>query len=208
MYHQPTPQRAERNTAVLLCGPIGQEYIRSHRTLQRIADQLATLGYHALRFDLSGCGDSAGEFADACMADWTADLQCAASELREGSGVGRVVVLGVRMGASIAALAASTPGCADGLVLWDPVVSGRDYLEEIRAHHTRYMNGSFATANPPGGVGPAVEEKKMEEILGFALTEGLAGELDQLDLDNLRLDLGNPCLVLQTEDQDLNRLFT
>src|SRR3954451_13983708 len=47
--------------AAVLCHPWGQEYIRAHRSMRRLANMLSATGRDTLRFDYFGTGDSAGD---------------------------------------------------------------------------------------------------------------------------------------------------
>ncbi|MBF0509187.1 MAG: hypothetical protein HQK57_09720, partial [Deltaproteobacteria bacterium] len=58
-YHKPQSD-CHRGCGVVLCYPMGYEYMQSHRSYRRIADRLAGEGYPVLRFDFYGCGDSDG----------------------------------------------------------------------------------------------------------------------------------------------------
>jgi len=62
-YHPPRDFN-DRKVAVVLCYPIINEYLRAHRAFVRLATQLATEGFHVLRFDYFGCGDSYGDDDD------------------------------------------------------------------------------------------------------------------------------------------------
>ena len=59
-YHPPGNQ-VGRNLAVLICPPLGREYLRAHWALRRLADQISRDGGHVLRFDYFATGDSAGD---------------------------------------------------------------------------------------------------------------------------------------------------
>ena len=53
------------------------------------------------------------------------------TELRR-RGIARVSLVGLRFGATIAALACDADTNVDTLVAWDPVVSGRRYSRELK----------------------------------------------------------------------------
>lgn len=120
---------AER--AVLLCYPAGSEYLRAHRAFRQLNLMLNRHGMSVLRFDYSCTGDSAGDGAEATLAGWLDDVDWAIDELMDTADVDEIDVVGLRWGATMAALAARQRDEIRRLVLWDPVVSGRAYLDSI-----------------------------------------------------------------------------
>jgi pimeloyl-ACP methyl ester carboxylesterase len=115
--------------AAVLCQPFGGEYVFAHRSMRQLAVRLASVGFHTLRFDYFGTGDSAGEAAEADLAGSEADAELATEELRDIVGVKRITLIGLRLGATIAArVAAKRAEEVEAVVLWDPIISGEDYL--------------------------------------------------------------------------------
>ena len=173
---------------MLLCNPFGEEASRAHRTFRVLATQLERAGFAAMRFDYSGTGDSLGESADASIDDWIADVGIAAARLREASGASRIAIIGLRLGATLAALAAARGEARPRhLVLWDPVVDGATYLRELAAQHRAYMRSEMGPAfwhdrlrtradGPPGARGTPVE------ALGTPISDALAAQLAAIDL--------------------------
>jgi len=121
--------------AVLICSPWGTEYTNSHRTLRVLARSLAERGHHVLRFDYSGTGDSWGDSTDADFDQWQADVALAARELRTLSGADRISLVGMRLGAYVAATAAASLPNVDAIVLWDPVLDGNAWAREVANAH-------------------------------------------------------------------------
>ena len=117
-YHS-TPAALQSDCAAVICGPIGHEYTRAHRTMRHLADRLAEQGIPALRFDYHGVGDSPGGELDADrVAYWQASIRAAIREARALTGRERICLIGVRLGGMLAALVATeTP--VDLLVLWN-----------------------------------------------------------------------------------------
>jgi pimeloyl-ACP methyl ester carboxylesterase len=168
-------------SGVVICPPIGQEYMRAHRGLLILANQLARAGYPAMRFDYAGTGDSEGGPSEQSLARWTDNVRAAARELKRRAGVTRVDAVGLRLGAALAFLAALPPGSAwRRLVLWDPVVRGAGYLEEMRRAHREWLAGSFVKE----AAGPPIVEPALQslEILGFEMPATLVREIERLDL--------------------------
>lgn len=176
IYHAPAgPQR--RGGAVVLCYPFGQEYLRCHRSFRQLAIQTARAGLAVLRFDYYGCGDSAGDREDGTLRQWLNDVSTAVAEIRRRARTGPVVLAGLRLGASLAALAAAERGDIEGVALWDPIVDGTAYLGELAAART----GLRVTAGRAAS-GAATEPT---EIQGFPLTPTLAADFRRLTLERL-----------------------
>jgi alpha-beta hydrolase superfamily lysophospholipase len=120
-------------TGVVICKPFGYELLVGHRSLRAFAEMAAAAGIPALRFDYQGSGDAAEIGPDADQVEsWSRDVVAAVAELRARTGVSRVGLLGFRLGALIATLAAARCEAVTGLVLVAPVTSGRRYLRELR----------------------------------------------------------------------------
>ncbi len=145
---------ANGRTGVVLCAPLGHEALWTHRALRHLADDLAAAGVPVLRFDYPGCGDSAGAHDDPdLIGRCQRSIVGAARLLRSLTHVDHVVLCGLRMGATLAVLAAeamrdmpSNP--VAGLVLLAPVTHGRAYLREIRALHTNWLNVAVPLHRP------------------------------------------------------------
>lgn len=132
---------------VLLCPPLGQALMRTHRIYRQLATGLAARGICALRFDYRGSGDSAG---DSLELDWEhclADIRSAAAELRVRSGCATVIGFGARLGGSLALAAAPAVGFAR-LILWDPVLDGARHVAELDAWQEALRNDPLHYARP------------------------------------------------------------
>ncbi len=170
-----TPAGAQRERAVLLCPPIGWEYMRTHWAVRKIAKLLARDGFHVIRFDYFGTGDSAGERGSGGLGRWIEDIGSAAAEIIDAAGVSAVSVVGVRLGATLAAFAAARGLPTDHLVMWDPVVSGVAHFARLERMQAEMI------ADRGGKVTPAMAGN---EILGFPYPQPLRRELTALDLNN------------------------
>jgi pimeloyl-ACP methyl ester carboxylesterase len=174
-----------RSTAVLLCNPFGEEASRSHRTFRVLATQLERAGFSVLRFDYSGTGDSLGSGDDATVDAWIADIGIAAEALQQASGVKKVALVGLRLGATLAMLASARGGLRPRqLVMWDPIVDGAAYLRELVAQHREYMRAEL---------GPSWrDDTRMRsdgtpiEAFGAPVSEALAHGLQRIDLTTVK----------------------
>ena len=161
---------------VLICAPIGFENVLHYRHLRVLARRLGESGRATLRFDWPACGDSSGDDSDpGLVAAWTQSVSDAAATLRERTGVSVVDVVGVRIGATLAALAAAADRTIGDLVLWAPFTSGRSYVREMRAFHRLAEN----TLPNRRSAEVAVDG---QEISGFLLATTTLDDLDRVDL--------------------------
>ncbi|MEE9335383.1 MAG: amino acid adenylation domain-containing protein [Granulosicoccaceae bacterium] len=125
--------------AVLLCPSIGHEYMRLHRGFQLMAVDLARLGYHVLRFDWAGIGDSEGAPADVLLDTWHRNVSTAAEFLRIQSGCETITLVGARLGAPLM-LDAGLENI-DKIIMLDPVCLGTAYLAYLDGlHHYAMTN--------------------------------------------------------------------
>lgn len=178
---------------VVLCQPHGHEYARAHRTFRQLAEHLAHAGYAVLRFDFSGNGDSAGTFEDGHLGQWLRDVAAAAREGRARSGCSRVCLVGARLGATLAWLAAGRQGMADALVLWDPVVRGVDYIAALAGGESSRRRALWSRVSTP-----PVNDDSIEYI-GFAYSRQLVRELRALDLTRACSPRVERTLLVRTE---------
>jgi uncharacterized protein len=179
-----SPRLHPRSAAVLLCNPFGEEAARAHRLYRVMARKLEEAGYAAMRFDYSGTGDSSGDIADVGIEDWLQDIAAAAEQLRRESGVQRIVLVGLRLGGSCAALCVQRGLLrAAHVLLWDPVVDGAEYLRELGRAHRAYMQAELGRpgAIAVGGEGTD-DASHLSEALGTPIDARLRSELSGIDL--------------------------
>jgi exosortase A-associated hydrolase 2 len=116
----------------VLCAPFAEEKLWSHRVFVSFARELATRGYAVLRFDFRGEGDSDRTFEQSDLESRLEDTAAAIDELkRQVPEVTEVTLVGLRLGATIAAAVAAKRDDIDRLVLWDPVTDGAEYMQSV-----------------------------------------------------------------------------
>ena len=188
LYYFPHPQQ-ERDYGVVICNPWGQEYIRAHRALFQLGLRLSRLGFPVLHFDFFGTGDFAGEDSDGSFDQWQADLRIAIQELKRRSRVEKVFLVGLRLGASIAALVASGRIDIAGLVLWEPAVIGNEYLNDLIAwHREKQFHFLHKVETRP----------ELTELLGFGLHASLLDNLKEMNLLSTRRKPARRILIIES----------
>jgi len=127
--HEPQDLRAD--VGVVLVSALGRDERCAHLPYRLFAERLAAAGYPTLRYDHLGEGDSLGlsdTGADA-LPYWLEGVQCAIEKLRADTNLKRVVLAGVRLGATLAAVSAAK---ADGLILLAPVLDAGAWQKRLR----------------------------------------------------------------------------
>ena len=137
------PSRDPASSRLLvICPPFFDEYRRSYRALSELAIACADQGVHAFRFDFFGTGESQGLLEQVSLADWIKDILAAIDEGIELSGADEVFLLGVRFSATLAAQVKHPK--IKHFIFWDPIVSGKRYLEWLdqvnRAIHLQHKH--------------------------------------------------------------------
>lgn len=175
-------------TAVVIVPGIAHEERTMNGGLVALAEALADAGLPALLMDLHGCSQSAGRLEDANIgACWREGIRAAVRHARS-SGAARVIVVGVRLGAPLAAAAlADEPLTA--LVAWAPIVSGRRYARELKLLQR-------ATDDAAAAAGTIA-------IGGFSIPATVLADIAMLDLADIET-LNASCVMLRDTFEGLN----
>ncbi len=171
--------------ALVFCHPFAEEKKCAHRTMVDAARACAEAGWAALRFDLRGCGDSPGSFGRFDLDDWRADLQAALDCAAGKAQAEAVGLLGLRLGATLAAQVAEEREDVACLALWEPVVDGAAYITHnlrrsmIKAMITRHEGGEESE-------GAAAQAHALGEgtvdFDGYQVPEALREQIAAVDL--------------------------
>ncbi len=185
----------------VFCHPYGDEKQSSYPVLVRFARRLAAAGYPVLRFDCRGYGDSDGDLEDATVESHVEETLAAADLAPRQLGVGRVALLGVRFGAAVAALAGERRPQLAGLVLWDPVLAGARYAEEILRQRFFGKVLGQAGAGSPRQLRRELAETGHLDIGGNLLTRCMSEAIAAVDLPRQVGTFRRPVLVATLESR-------
>jgi len=151
----------------------------AHRPFVEMARAACGAGVAVLRFDFRGCGDSEGQFEDATLDGWRRDLRVALAFARANLGCERMGLLGLRLGAALAAELTEeeiTLGC---LVLWEPMVEGDRYLSLTMRRSALRRKLTVHEGGGAEGVEEGVDEGGLVDFDGYlvlpAMQEEIAG---------------------------------
>lgn len=173
--------------AVLMCYPFGQEYMRSHRAFRQLSSMLSRKGIASLRFDYLGTGDSMGDQSDFTIEQACDDIKRAYKELKTLSAVDKIYVVGLRLGAAMAAMALGAEKGTHHISLWDPVINGQAYCDELY----RSMD--------PERYGDLIVDD-VWWVNGFPVSPALRKELAAIDL--CKASFAKQCQLLQVVSKE------
>lgn len=167
---------AKGSRGVVIAGAHGHEDLCSRRFLKLLAERAADAGFPTLQFDYPGCGNALGDHsAPGRVAAWTASVNAAIDRLKRDCGVTDVILVGFRLGALLAPLAAAGRDDVAGLALLAPPASGKAYVREVTAM-SRMIDAPLASRS-------GSEELFAEgrEAAGFRLSHETLADLAALD---------------------------
>ncbi|MGE0486820.1 MAG: hypothetical protein AB7Q81_21890 [Gammaproteobacteria bacterium] len=184
--HWPATAPAPSRPGILLLPPLFEDVNQVRSFHGRLARRFAASGGEVLQCDVSGTGDSSGEFVAARWTAWCEDLAAAAAWLGERCDVLHLVAV---RGAAlhVAALLAVAGSRVRGLRLVAPTVTGEAAVNEfLRIRVARSLfegrRESVASLRERLAAGETVE------IGGYELAGALAGDLQALSLDAAMLE--------------------
>jgi exosortase A-associated hydrolase 2 len=175
-----------RSPGVLIVPAFAEEMNKSRRMVTELASALAARGVSTIVPDLTGTGDSDGEFAAASVGQWLDDL-VASADWSKQLGVDIRSMLGVRFGSLLATeLARSGRLDVERAVFWQPVVDGARMIDQfLRLRVAAQMIGDGAKETV-AGLRATVRTAPIE-IAGYELSSAL---IDSIDAMKLTADAG------------------
>ena len=179
------PSEKVATMGVIYLHPFAEEMHKSRRMAAIQARAFAKAGYAVIQVDLSGCGDSVGEFGDATWDIWLDDVRLAHAWL-SAQVSGPIILWGLRTGASLAAFSAPSFNNISLLVLWQPVANGDQFLNQflrIKLASEMLSEGQAQTGTKNLRMRLAANE--FIEVGGYLLSPGLARGLAELKLGEM-----------------------
>ena len=130
LHHTPPAGVATRGT-VLYVHPWAEEMNKCRRMAALASRAMAREGWAVLQLDLSGCGDSSGDFGEATWQAWVDDVVEGAEWLALQHPNTPRWLWGVRAGALLAAEALPRLSSPCHLLLWQPATQGQTVLQQF-----------------------------------------------------------------------------
>lgn len=157
-----------RATGVIICPPLWQEYMRSHWAMRQLATRLSESGFHVLRFDYRGSGDSSGDSLDMSLETIRDDFELAVQELRDMAGITTVSAVTLRAGF----LSVYPSTTANKIIAIDGIIDGSRYIKDLeQIQHTRQSARAFPPITENELVGTIMSPSLRESVRSFRLTK-------------------------------------
>jgi len=165
---------------------------KSRRMAAEQARRFARAGWDTLLIDLYGCGDSDGDSIDSTWSAWLEDLGCAWHWLGRRAPKQRWL-WGTRLGALLVTdFAQSCSPHADGLLLWQPVASGAQHLNQfLRLRAVQSMFNAGESGTDTRTLKQELEAGNTLEIAGYGLSPALAHAMATQDLARMNPRIGH-----------------
>jgi uncharacterized protein len=199
----------------VFCHPFGEEKLWTHRVFVTFARALSAQGHPVLRFDYYGNGDSSGTFADSSIATALEDLGVAIDTLKARTGATAVGLLGLRLGATLAASIAETRDDVHRLVLWAPIVDGARYAQDLlRINVTTQVAVYREVRQDRVALVAGMRQGQTANVDGYEIGLAMYEGLTQLSLKGEATRFPSPALIVQlhrnaqsTPEADLTTLL-
>jgi exosortase A-associated hydrolase 2 len=183
IYHAPVPE--SRTWGNVLCVPaFNEEMNRCRSMLTLLAQALAEIGVGTLMVDLHGTGESDGGYGDARWDAWKTDVGLAMDWLDSSQRGGCVALLGVRLGAPLAAeVLNERPGRRTGLVVWQPVVDGKSHFTQfLRIRVAANMDRTDIAKEGVADMRKQLAAGQSVEVAGYEVGPQLAAAIEGVRL--------------------------
>ena len=208
--HEPEPRKSNKlnelkkqTTGIVFCHPFAEEKLIAHRVMVNLARRLTKEGISCFRFDYMGHGDSDGNFEDSTIETRLSDIQCAIEFLKERTGVKRVGLLGVRLGATLAALTCNNVSEINSLILISPIIEGKPYIDQcLRSNLTTQMFTYKKITKDRKQLISDLMADKTVNIDGYLLTKALYQQIKTINLLTEPLVSPQNILILQVSRKE------
>ncbi len=175
---------------ILFVHAFADEMNKSRRMVALQARALADSGFEVLQLDLTGCGDSEGDFCQATWNAWTGDVLDGVDWLQGAAGEDRAFTAGTvplwlwghRAGCLVAVEAAKQLEQPASLLFWNPVTSGKVALQQF----LRLRVASEMLDSGEKGVMDRLRQDlkagRSVDVAGYRLSPDLAGGMEAATL--------------------------
>lgn len=182
------PQKESKNIAIVIIGPIGPEYMPCHRSIRLLADDLSKIGFHTLRYDPVGMGNSSGSLANKNIwHQWVRTPEYFTDYLKNNFNINEVIFIGLRSGCLVLSEAIKK-STTKTVIFWHPITRGKTFIRGIQLLDSVLYKNEITS------------DSKQLEGGGYPFSEELQNEIKNINL--LSQDFNNIKSALIINDED------
>ena len=206
LHYQPV-ERYDETRCLIIASSFAEEMNRCRYMQTLLAQAITQQGMALLVVDPFGTGDSQGEFEEADWQQWINDT-ITASNYASHLGYDQQSMLGIRVGALLAAAAAENLAKLQQLVFWQPVTSGKVALNQFLRIKIAASIGREEDAGTTTQFEEQLSQGNSIEVAGYDVSPELYRGIQSAHLNN-HLDLtGTPIswyTILASEERKTPR---
>jgi exosortase A-associated hydrolase 2 len=191
---------------VLVVPPFAEEMNKCRRQVTETALLLEKEGFAVLTVDLTGTGDSGGEFSGASWVAWQNDVE-AACQWVEAMGLNVSGVIAIRLGCCLLASSfAKHEREVSGAVFWQPVENGSRYMAQFLRLRvaTSLMEGRADETTD--NLRARLENGETLEIGGYSLSPQLWREIETATIEPQQLRALGTIALLEIGPRESDQL--
>lgn len=197
------PGKRAMKYGVILVHPFAEERVLAQRGLYSISKCFEQKGIASFRFDFMGHGDSDGDFEESSITTRVRNIKDAVDCFRKKTGLNRIILVGLRLGASIAMLAREKIKDIENVVLISPVISGEKYINQLLRTNLTYQMAKYKKIKVSREtLVEMLEKDEAVNIDGYLLSGTLYKEIASLDLLKINYDTLKRILIINLAKND------
>ena len=195
-----------RQFPVVIAPPLFEERKSAYAPLRRLAEKLAAAGHSVIRFDYRGSGESGGNPAKRRWSHLAEDLAVVRKTLARLSGKRDSVLLGLRLGGTLALQETIRAG-GEGVIALAPIVKGAAQVRlwKMRSKIRAEITSDAAVPSPlegegrrePGSLGERGVRGAVLDFDGYEVNPAFFDDVAAIDLTKDLARLSCPGLVMQ-----------
>jgi alpha/beta superfamily hydrolase len=202
MLYKPNFKFKNNDIGVLICSSLFEEKTRNHTVLVNWCRYLSENGYAAMLFDYRGDGDSEGDDKDYTIKTRIVDIIIAIEEFKKRANINKVVLHGLRYGASLAH-AAAIEKKVSSLILWAPVIDLQSELKKLlRTNISAQMILHKKVIYKTEELIAFLMNGKNINVEGYQLNGKLFEEASKFNLLNLSVPCCDNALIIQLNETE------
>lgn len=184
------PREKRPDRYLLIVPPFAEEMNKCRRMMTLLAQRAAAENFGVLSIDLSGTGESWGDFSDASYTAWLENLATAQDWIAERDAA-VTALLGIRFGALLAAdFTRNCPAC-ERLLLWQPALNGKTVMAQfLRLRVAADMMTREGTPPSVSDLNTRLQNNRPVEVAGYELSPSLYTAISALQLSESLHDGG------------------